>query len=581
MASEKKTEENKGTKIRGIYMRDQKSILKQMLLLLQIQIISVLLVIVFSAGFSLNSSEERIRTAGKNLLDIYSGQMEERLVQAWQNLSAVVYDNYDLDLLESAGETERYHAAERLETSLKNIIKTNKSAQMLVIADAVYGICLDANDGQFSFKEKNDLRAFALENAQNRTGGNGWQFYITDDKAYLYRLLQTGRRVSMVFISAESLMADIKEDASERMGFLLIDRDGRIYAKAGYEIPGMTDKEMISQIDQKRYYAAFTAIGDKNIGIMNLQSRTEVLRQLRGGLLLIGAAVLLLIFDYYIYRLLKRKLVVPMQRATDIMEEISEGNTELRLPDEGEALEFRTLSDTFNHLMDEVVSLKIESYEKQLALSDAEEKYIRLQIRPHFFLNAMTTIASLSATGRTDEINTYIDALSLNIRYMFSTGLHTVPLREEIRHVENYFRMQELKYPDAVFYYVDMPEELGDWPIPQMLIHTLVENEYKYAIPPEGTLTLFIRIYTEQDDMLIIELEDDGKGYPEEVIDAVNNGQDTSSADGTRIGLYSIRRLLELMYEQENLFEIKNAFPHGAISRLRISASPVHQKNKG
>lgn len=93
----------------------------------------------------------------------------------------------------------------------------------------------------------------------------------------------------------------------------------------------------------------------------------------------------------------------------------------------------------------------------------------RLQIRPHFFLNAMTTISSLSQREKNREIQRYIDALSKNIRYMFQSGLHTVTLGEEIRHIENYFEMQELNYPDCVFYYIDIPKELEMWKIPQML----------------------------------------------------------------------------------------------------------------
>ena len=36
--------------------------------------------------------------------------------------------------------------------------------------------------------------------------------------------------------------------------------------------------------------------------------------------------------------------------------------------------------------------------------------------------------------------------------------------------------MQELNYPNCVFYYIDIPEELEEWRIPQMLIHTVIET---------------------------------------------------------------------------------------------------------
>lgn len=97
-------------------------------------------------------------------------------------------------------------------------------------------------------------------------------------------------------------------------------------------------------------------------------------------------------------------------------------------------------------------------------------------------MNALTTIYSMSYQGRNEDIRTYIDALTKTVRYMFKGGLRLVPLKEETQNLENYFEMQQLRYPDCVFWYFDMEEEAMSWKIPQMLLHTFVENEYKYAV---------------------------------------------------------------------------------------------------
>ena len=87
-------------------------------------------------------------------------------------------------------------------------------------------------------------------------------------------------------------------------------------------------------------------------------------------------------------------------------------------------------------------------------------------------------------------------------------------LGEEIRHIENYFEMQELNYPDCVFYYIDIPKELEMWKIPQMLIHTVIENEYKYAVEVDQ-----VSDNSDQkqkygkkrgEEMLCLSIEDDG-----------------------------------------------------------------------
>ena len=97
-----------------------------------------------------------------------------------------------------------------------------------------------------------------------------------------------------------------------------------------------------------------------------------------------------------------------------------DGEYTLRIRDEFTSSEFILLKDTFNELADEIVNLRIQSYEKQIDLQETELKCVRLQIRPHFFLNAMTTISSLSQREKNREIQRYIDALSKNIRYNVS-----------------------------------------------------------------------------------------------------------------------------------------------------------------
>ncbi|MBQ1310494.1 MAG: hypothetical protein IIY55_01500, partial [Blautia sp.] len=381
-------------------MKKKPSILRQTVLLLQIQILTVVLVLALAAGITLYSARERIETTGKNLLEVYSSRMEDRLSKAWQSLSGVLYENYDLDLLASANEQERYYASTRIITSLENVMKTNDSAQMLVIADAVFDICLEANDGHLSLEEKSALRDYAFLCARDRKSGKGWQFVRIGGRQYLHRLVQTNTRAALVFISASSLMVEIRKANMDSMEFLLTDTAGQIMASAGSGMSGLTVPDHMAEIEQDRFFLCSAALADKKAGLFCLQKKTALLRQMKdGGLLLVGAALLLLLFDYYIFRLLRRKLVLPMERTTGVMEEISAGNPDLRLPREEETMEFVTLADTFNHLMDELVSLRIEYYEKKIALQETEEKYIRLQIRPHFFLNAMTTIASLSAKG--------------------------------------------------------------------------------------------------------------------------------------------------------------------------------------
>ena len=44
------------------------------------------------------------------------------------------------------------------------------------------------------------------------------------------------------------------------------------------------------------------------------------------------------------------------------------------------------------------------------------------------------------------------------------------------------------------------------------------------------------------------------------------------------MGLASIKRLLELMYDREGLLVLSNVQPHGAMSQVYIPARPVRER---
>lgn len=78
--------------------------------------------------------------------------------------------------------------------------------------------------------------------------------------------------------------------------------------------------------------------------------------------------------------------------------------------------------------------------------------------------------------------------------------------------------------------------------------------------------------------MLMVEIEDNGKGYPESVIHAINTAESRKADDTSRVGLWSVRRLLELMYDKQGLFQISNVEPHGALSKMYVPAQATNQR---
>ena len=561
----------------------KQSFVQMMNLMMGIQMAAVSVLFIIFAVSVYSAARKETDIAAENFLHIYATQIENRIQKVDMQLTTIINEDEDLQLLESEDEAKRHYASVRLAQSINDIINIDQSADIFVITEADHNICIDAKADNLPYADKNSLRSMFMDYAEPGRQTDGWKFQKIGDTFYLYRAIVSNRRVTAAAISAESLLKTVSLRDVDTYGFVLTDADDMVKAYAGYPL---FDHEVDIRIDALRAVRNLEnreEMLNVRVRLYSYESRTNVFRHLyKNAIFILAVIALLCVFDLYFMGTERKQIIQPMQGMIQDMERIRGGDYELRVEERGDNQEFSLLSRTFNQMMDEIVNLKIRFYEKQLALSDAEQKYIRLQIRPHFFLNAMTTIAGLSAKKKNAEIEKYINALSKNIRYMFSSGLHTVSVKEELHHVENYFEMQEMRYAGCIFYFIEMPEELEDWQIPQMLIHTLIENEYKYGISQGHSLMVLIKasvaVY-DGEDMLLIEIEDDGKGYPEEVLTAINQDRAQQKEDGTRVGLWSVKRLLELMYDRKNLFLISNVEPHGALNQIYIPRRPVNERS--
>lgn len=561
----------------------KQSFVQMMNLMMGIQMAAVSVLLIIFAVSVYSAARKETDIAAENFLHIYATQIENRIQKVDMQLTTIINEDEDLQLLESEDEAKRHYASVRLAQSINDIINIDQSADIFVITEADHNICIDAKADNLPYADKNSLRSMFMDYAEPGRQTDGWKFQKIGDTFYLYRAIVSNRRVTAAAISAESLLKTVSLRDVDTYGFVLTDADDMVKAYAGYPL---FDHEVDIRIDALRAVRNLEnreEMLNGRVRLYSYESRTNVFRHLyKNAIFILAVIALLCVFDLYFMGTERKQIIQPMQGMIQDMERIRCGDYELRVEERGDNQEFSLLSRTFNQMMDEIVNLKIRFYEKQLALSDAEQKYIRLQIRPHFFLNAMTTIAGLSAKKKNAEIEKYINALSKNIRYMFSSGLHTVSVKEELHHVENYFEMQEMRYAGCIFYFIEMPEELEDWQIPQMLIHTLIENEYKYGISQGHSLMVLIKasvaVY-DGEDMLLIEIEDDGKGYPEEVLTAINQDRAQQKEDGTRVGLRSVKRLLELMYDRKNLFLISNVEPHGALNQIYIPRRPVNERS--
>lgn len=413
-----------------------------------------------------------------------------------------------------------------------------------------------------------------------------WSCAKVNDKMIFFKGYYFSGNIIVAFIDANTLMSFVnKTDNSIQEQIVLTDKDGNALGKSAnidfsnIEYPLSNARHEVTDY-QNQYIMISSDIELTNARLSVIIREKNIflgLNYVQWIIAVLGFTSVLLMMYFISY--LNREIIKPVKALIHGIQEIEKGNLDYEVEGTGNLLEFQTLNNSFNSMIKEIKTLKISYYEKRIQLQKAELKYLYMQIRPHFFLNALTTIHSLSFKDRNEEIRKFLDALSNHLRYMFKGGFIKVKINEEIEYVRNYFYMQEIRFPGSVFYVFDVEPSVGNEVIPQFLIHTFVENSFKHAMNLEGTLSIFIKIKScvfNGNDAVKIEIEDSGEGFPEDVIGEVNNMNVTDVSDGYKIGISNIKRTLSIFYGQNALLKISNEESMGAKVEIII---PVERGN--
>lgn len=148
---------------------------------------------------------------------------------------------------------------------------------------------------------------------------------------------------------------------------------------------------------------------------------------------------------------------------------------------------------------------------EQLAL---ELKSIRSQLNPHFVFNALSSIQSLINKNDIDGANQYLTEFSSLLRDSLQNHkADLVPLTVDIKTLENYIRLEQLRFNFSYEISIGSNVDINTVEIPSQLLQPLVENAIKHGIAPlkqEGRLSIAIN---RQNNNLLITINDNGKGF--------------------------------------------------------------------
>lgn len=248
------------------------------------------------------------------------------------------------------------------------------------------------------------------------------------------------------------------------------------------------------------------------------------------------------------------------------------------------------ISEAFGDLQVMVGNIKEQearAYEAQIkeqALlirqQEMEFKMLASQINPHFLYNTLETIRMKALTAGDREAATAIKLLGKSMRYVLENmGTSVTTLGEELNHVDEYMKIQHLRFGDRVGYKKNVEEglELTQYRILPLLLQPVVENAIVHGLDEteeDGRIVISIyRRKLDETELLFIDVDDNGCGMVEETLSKLRTDIEIRDMSRSKsIGLYNINQRLKLHYGEGYRVHVYSEPGKGTRVRLMIPA---------
>ena len=285
--------------------------------------------------------------------------------------------------------------------------------------------------------------------------------------------------------------------------------------------------------------------------------------QLQITIVILSAVTLLIIV---VATLFVRRFLSPLHRLTGLVRSVSVEPWEIQTPPISSKDEMGLLVHAFYEMLNKSrrqydhLLLK-QQLEKELQeerergvraealLAKSQLQVFQSQINSHFLFNTLNTVSRLAYIEQAPRTQDATNLVSQFLRVTLNQFNRIIPLAEEFENVENYIKIQKLRFGERIRYEGAMEVELEWFELPVMTIQPLVENALRHGL--SGKDSGFIKYAAEKEEnSVLIYVWDDGQGVSSqrqnEILRCLHEDDERKVLDC--IGLLNVYRRLKLCY---------------------------------
>jgi two-component sensor histidine kinase len=179
-------------------------------------------------------------------------------------------------------------------------------------------------------------------------------------------------------------------------------------------------------------------------------------------------------------------------------------------------------------------------------LANARLDALRMQLNPHFLFNTLNAVTVLVREQNTRAASRMLELIGDMLRHVLrSDQPHEVPLAEELRFVEQYLAVEQVRFSDRLTVDWSIDESARSALVPGFVLQPLVENAIRHGVSSRaesGRIEITAQL---QNGNLRLSVTDDGAGM-----------NAARSSEG--IGLANTRERLRTLYGERASLSVSN-----------------------
>ena len=247
----------------------------------------------------------------------------------------------------------------------------------------------------------------------------------------------------------------------------------------------------------------------------------------------------------------------------------------------GGSSEIRHLGHSVQKSYEQIEELMDEIIRQQNERRKSELDALQSQINPHFLYNTLESITWMVEAQENEGAVRMISELAKLLRVSLSRGKTIISIKDELQHSRSYMNIQLARYKERFKTEFRIEKEIENYCIVKLVIQPILENAIYYGVGnmDEDEDGRIIVSGEKKEEDILITIEDNGMGMPEEVLEKILTDNSKVPKHGSGVGVINVHSRIRLMFGEKYGLSIESEPDEGTRVTIRIPAIPYTPEN--